>query len=1063
MPFGFQTARQLFFGRGDAHRTATRACCVVGLLLLVLAWRLDASVRTAYVSGWTGRTIRLDRCADCRLPGHPWLIAHGAAGVVAVMLLAAALVVWRARVVPNAGAELLWLGRIDVALALVIELGAAYLRDRADNDKGSSLLAYAFACDAAALVALAIFALAVAAQADSGSLSVRIRRFVERHGVNLVGVVALALMLDVVGQTSGQAIDSIRGWVVGDARGMSRLAFGLTTSFLLALVVYESSIRLSLVRAADGGDEVESEVHAGWWLGAGVALLAVGIPAGLFLPLGYGLAVLGGILVVLGLFELPDLGVPDKPQEPITWPWYGNATSEYLAIVPLLAVSAIALAGAVDAALSDGAHLHLRSLLVLIPCLALGLGSILMTGAEYTPLDAELRHPTRAAWLASLVGVALLTAFILLWHSEAVAAGVGFALVAAAVLYAWVLFHATAKLVNSRSEFLVVLPVAIWAGIFVAFAVHWDVFGVSDIFGVFGLINVGLAALLAALHYVVLAGLRHRPPNFFWSLGIHRLPVLTILLVWWIAAGLLFAPHSLHDARVVRRAASADSPTLLTAFPDWRAAQGAAWSKSSSHDAPLPLVVVAAHGGGIRAAYWTALVLDCVVGAQSGEKTAPDYEHTCTNSEHRRTADDQRAAARRIFLLSGVSGGAVGLYAYARQLLADGKLSDGWVDKHLGGDFAAATIGWTLFHDLPNHLLGIHPETGGDCGGMDMHGQCFAQDRAAVLEDTFDRKWTGTAPNLRATWEQRSSDAPGKRELAKLVPIVVDNSTVVGGKTRAVTSALELSNWPLGETPELTDTNIVDKHPLAGTAQVLSALCRSNDMRLSTAALLASRFPYVNPSGRLNGDCEPNRSSSEPSPCAKDEIDCEMSLVDGGYTDNSGLFTIEAVLPSLRRLIEESNSTYPNRRKLALVVVEVDNHYRAALGEPPSAKAGASETLVPITTALGAHGAIETFARADAYRLVPKTCALTISPALHPGLAAPLGWELSRGARHDLQDGLVRDSDKPRKEQPIELVKRLQRWLGDSVPNDTLAACVPKDPPLPLPKTKKPHPIPGSG
>jgi hypothetical protein len=1044
---------QLLFGRVDARRTAIRACGVFGFLLLVLAWRLDASVRTAYASGWTGRTIRLDGCADCRLPGHQWLIAHGAAGFFAIVLLALGLFIWRARVVPDAEAKLLWFGRVTVALALVVELGAAYFRDRADNDKGSSLLAYAFACDAAALVALAIFALAVAAQADTGLFSVRIRRLVQRQGVNVVGVLALALVLDVVGQTSGQAIDSIRGWVVGDPQGMARLAFGLTTSFLLALVVYESSIRLSLAWAADRGAKAESEVPARWWLAAGVLLLVVGIPAGLFLPLGYGLAVLGGIFVVLGLFELPNFDAPHKPQKPVTFPEHTNATSEYLAIVPLLAVSAVALAGAVDAALSDGAHVHLRSLLVLIPCLALVLGSILMTGSEYTPLPPESPNPTLRAWLASLVGVALLTVFLLLAGSEAVAAGVGFVLVAAAVVYAWFLFYAAAKLVYEGSKFLVVLPVAIWAGIFVAFAVHWDVFGVSDIFGVFGLVNVGLAALLAALYYVVLAGLRRRPPRFFWSLGMHQLPLLTVLLVWWIGAGLVFAPHSLHDARVVKRTASGNPPTLSDAFTDWRAAQGAAWSKSSSQDAPLPLVVVAAHGGGIRAAYWAALVLDCVVGAQTAEKADPNYEDTCTNDERRRTDEEQRAAARRIFLLSGVSGGAVGLYAYARQLLADGTLSDGWVDKSLGGDFAAPMIGWTLFHDLPNHLLGIHADTGGDCAGRHLHGQCFAQDRAAVLEDTFDRKWTGDPPKLRATWEQRSSGTPEESERAKLVPIIVDNSTVVGGRTRALTSALELSNWPRGETPELTDTNIVDEHPLAGTAQVLSALCSSNDMRLSTAALLASRFPYVNPSGRLNGECQPNGSSSEENACAEKDIDCEMSLVDGGYTDNSGLFTIEALLPSLRRLIEDSNSSYPNRRQLALVVVEVDNHYRAAIGEPPSAKAGASETLAPLATAFGARGAIETFARANAYRLVPDTCALTISPALHPGLAAPLGWELSRGARHDLQDGLVRDGDKPRKEQPIALVKRLQRWLGDSAPNDALAACVPKDPLLPPPET----------
>jgi hypothetical protein len=460
-------------------------------------------------------------------------------------------------------------------------------------------------------------------------------------------------------------------------------------------------------------------------------------------------------------------------------------------------------------------------------------------------------------------------------------------------------------------------------------------------------------------------------------------------------------------------------------------------------------VAVAAHGGGIRAAYWTALVLDCVVGAQSDATAAENYEDTCTNAVRRRSDVDQRAAARRLFLVSGVSGGAVGLYTYTRQLLAGEELTDGWVDQRLGGDFAAATVGWAIFHDVPNHLVGVRPGTGGTCGDdLRWRGQCFAQDRAAVLEDTFDRRWQDAAPLLRETWEQRTSSAADERKPARLVPIIVANSTVVGGKTRAVTSALELSNWPYGETPELTSESAVDEHPLAGTAQVLSALCGSNDLRLSTAALLAARFPFVSPSGRVNDDCEPNAPAAATTDCTEEGIDCEMKLVDGGYTDNSGLFTIEAVLPSLRRLIEESNSAHPDRRELALVVVEIDNHYRAAIGEAPSATGGASESLAPLMTAFGARSALETFARAHAYRTLPKSCVLTISPALHPGLEAPLGWELSDGARTNLENGLVRDADKPRTERPIELVRRLQRWLGAPGAKD-LATCVPKTPPLP--------------
>jgi hypothetical protein len=286
------------------------------------------------------------------------------------------------------------------------------------------------------------------------------------------------------------------------------------------------------------------------------------------------------------------------------------------------------------------------------------------------------------------------------------------------------------------------------------------------------------------------------------------------------------------------------------------------------------------------------------------------------------------------------------------------------------------------------------------------------------------------------------------------VPIIVDNSTVVGGNTRAVTSAVDFSSWPNGETSEITDKNVVDEHPLAGTAQVLAALCTGNDMRLSTAALLASRFPYVNPSGRLNGDCKPNLPKGESSVCIKKGFDCRMALVDGGYTDNSGLFTIEAILPSLRRLVEQSNEKFKTRRDIALVFVEIDNHYRAAASQPPSATSKTSETLVPLATSFGGHAAIETFARASAHRLLPDHCTLTISPALHPGLSAPLGWELSRGARDDLKAGLVRDREKPTDEQPIRLVRRLQRWLGGAADGEgvLLKNCIPKDPPLVPPR-----------
>jgi hypothetical protein len=110
----------------------------------------------------------------------------------------------------------------------------------------------------------------------------------------------------------------------------------------------------------------------------------------------------------------------------------------------------------------------------------------------------------------------------------------------------------------------------------------------------------------------------------------------------------------------------------------------------------------------------------------------------------------------------------------------------------------------------------------------------------------------------------------------------------------------------------------------------------------------------------------------------------------------------------------------------------------------PQGGSASSETLVPLLTAFGGHEAIETFARADAYRLTPNSCTITISPALHPGLEAPLGWELSKSAKTDLENGLVRKRDSleaSSPNQPLALITRLQQWLGGA--GSGLSRCVP--------------------
>jgi hypothetical protein len=268
-------------------------------------------------------------------------------------------------------------------------------------------------------------------------------------------------------------------------------------------------------------------------------------------------------------------------------------------------------------------------------------------------------------------------------------------------------------------------------------------------------------------------------------------------------------------------------------------------------------------------------------------------------------------------------------------------------------------------------------------------------------------------------------------------------------------TAANLGTWPNLEAYDPGRGNF-DTHPLAGTVEVVEAACATKDLRLSTAALLGARFPYVSPSGHLSGQCRRSKGGTleadRNSPCASVSVSiCEMRLVDGGYADNSGLFTVDALWSSLRQLIVKFNRTSP--QKIAPVIVELDNHYQASLDKALAAGGTGAETIVPLATAFGARTSIETFARALAYRLRPPGCTVTISPGLHPGLTAPLGWELSGGARGDLQEGIVRPH--PTEEgtsrfRPVEELRRLQQWLGtgnEASPGlaPDLTTCVPTE------------------
>jgi hypothetical protein len=1005
---------------------------VLAILALIAVWRIDQAVRTAYSSGWTAKVIH-ESCTGCRLPNGWWIGIHVGLGLVWVVLFAAAL--WP--LATGLSKEF----AIFSILAVVAEIGAMICRGFADSGGHGSLNRLASGLDFAALGALGVFVIIAVSAVGLGGAVGKLRIFLQRHRINVVGVVLLVVLVDLITDTSSQAIDSVRTWVVFDKTHLAHLAFGLAATIILALVVYETSLQLAARQSALTGtpSALPPLIPAGvaWWIATGV-VLGLGLLLRFAFPFGWGIFILGALMLLLRLLELGTFAPPPPTPDPsATMP--GSATApELLAIAPLLTIASAAIAGAVDSMLSDAPSFHFSSFALILPALFLALVAVFMTGTGPPPVPSL---PDRRGWIAAVCVVAILV-IPLGVGSELAADIIGFALLAAALVYTRALFRAPGNFA------FIILPVALLGALSTLLALHINVIGVSHTLGVFGLVDVALAGVLAGLFWLSYLTIGRRPPRLMARIGFEQLPILSLFLVWWIVAGIV-APAQLHDARVteLRQPASAAPASLQDAFQEWVQEQTPALNARTK--GPVPLFLVATHGGGIRSAYWTALALDCIVAGNAEPELpdAPDYAKTCTNE--RRTPAQAEAAARDIFLISAVSGGAVGTYAFARELLAEGGLRKGWVRDTLGDDFASPTIGWGLYHDLLNHFVDLHPGTGGECGAS-LSGQCLASDRASVLENSLDRKWGGSAPMLRETWDERTAKSSSR---AALVPLLIFNSTVVGGVSRAVTSAVPLSNWPLPESSQLSDTNAIDERPLAGTPQVLAALCAGNDLRLSTAALLAGRFPYVSPSARIDEGCRPNAGSGSPDngPCGEPkrgvgQAGCKLELVDGGYIDNSGLATVDVVFPTIKKLVEQQNATGSTKRKIALVIVELDNYFRAAPSEAPSADSGIGQTFAPPVTALGGRSSVETFARAQAYRLTPGGCTITISPASHPGLRAPVGWEISSGAETDLQNGLVahRYTDPSQAHQPLFLLKRLQTWAG-GFDQSRLRHCIPHD------------------
>jgi hypothetical protein len=488
----------------------------------------------------------------------------------------------------------------------------------------------------------------------------------------------------------------------------------------------------------------------------------------------------------------------------------------------------------------------------------------------------------------------------------------------------------------------------------------------------------GLCVLAAGLYVAGDTALRTRwmresvlPPSLR-LLGFERPPVLGAVVLWLVLASLI-GPGSYHDVRLQRRAeVDVRDVTLTETFTAWLQRQPEATQPAPA----LPMLVVAASGGGLRSAYWTSLVLDCVLERERDDITGDP----CGRAASRETIQRRQG---RALLMSGVAGGSLGLVTYDTHLEVDGATGEPfWYEARLRDDFLAPTLAWWLFRDSLASFL--RPTNG--------------RDRAAALERAWEAPWRRDGDALAEPYLTRQS-----RNRTPL--LFLNGYTTEDGCRLSVSVVRTAAGRPIDQCGSL-DPAFAIQTDLDGTTDLRAFLCADTDVRRSTAALLSGRFSYITPSGQLVA-------------CGPDDASVPRAFVlQGGLRDASGASTVVELWPSVQALLDQATRA---DNCIVPLFLQIDDSDRLP---PPGSDRQPSQAVVPIQGLDSVPTGNADASRVAAQRLFsgPFGSRLTsavldgerldirwfrASPRAHPGTGAPDGWVLSEEAREDLRGQLA--------------------------------------------------------
>jgi hypothetical protein len=503
-----------------------------------------------------------------------------------------------------------------------------------------------------------------------------------------------------------------------------------------------------------------------------------------------------------------------------------------------------------------------------------------------------------------------------------------------------------------------------------------------------------IAGMLSAVALII----QDRPTaEVFRWVGLRRTPLVTMLALTLVLVSIFGGQSSIHEVDRGATSTSADDTrlTMADSFDAWMRSPEPCLTAAGGRPV-RPMLLIAAEGGGIRAAYWTVRGLQAIADTTCGERSA--------------------------LFSAGASGGSVGLTVARFSGTPDSPNSAGAVEavKQMAapGILARAADG-TFVRDLVYGASGVPVQRYGESDPFSW------RDRGRLIEDG----WAGASGDGGLDWGDRDFLTPNE-ELSPSTGQLILNSSDVKHTCRVWVSQVS-PGLPVTESGASFDPErSCDKTPGPGarTIDLFTAYgpfvpgsdpesCLGR-IRSSTAALLTARFPYVTPSAVI-GPCPQVETEDGKAP----PYWPRTQLVDGGYIENSGLATITDLSDDWLSLVRDHNAdvldTEGSTEPLVVpIVVFLTNGDRAVV-QPALDSSPTSELAVPLLTYLrggtsltgndallertraaveiGGFCPVTELACADLQRHFPSRV-VVVDRVTQPEIGAPLGWVLSEAS-----------------------------------------------------------------